>query len=80
MCSTFAVFATGAAVAQQLRSNNAVQVEEPLYFVNFLREPVTDAETGEVVEAHPSFYEAVHGGLPDVRKRVEALQVRAGRV
>lgn len=53
-----------------------MQVEEPLYFVDFLREPVTDAETGEVINAHPSHYEAVHGGLPDVRKRVEALQVR----
>ena len=52
------------------------QVEEPQYFVDFLREPVVDEETGEVVDAHPSFYEAVHGGLPDVRARVEALQAR----
>ena len=52
------------------------QVEEPLYFVNFLREPVVDNETGEVVDAHPSFYESVHNGLPDVRARVEALQGR----
>ena len=26
------------------------QVEEPLYFVDFLRDPVVDDETGEVVE------------------------------
>ena len=52
------------------------QAEEPLYFVDFLREPVVDNDTGEVINAHPSYYEAVHGGLPDVRARVEALQVR----
>lgn len=51
-----------------------VQVEEPLYFVDFLREPVVDDDTGEVVDAHPSFYESVPGGLPDIRARVEALQ------
>lgn len=50
------------------------QVEEPLYFVDFLREPTVDEETGETIEAHPSFYEAVPGGLPDIRARVEALQ------
>ena len=50
------------------------QVEEPLYFVSFLREPVVDEETGETIDAHPSFYESVHNGLPDVRARVEALQ------
>ena len=50
------------------------QVEEPLYFVDFLREPITDNETGEVIDAHPSFYESVPNGLPDIRKRVEALQ------
>ena len=50
------------------------QVEEPLYFVDFLREPITDNETGEVIDAHPSFYESVPAGLPDIRKRVEALQ------
>ncbi len=26
-----------------------------------------DADTGEVIEAHPSNYEAVPGGLPDIR-------------
>ncbi|KIZ06068.1 Dynein gamma chain, flagellar outer arm [Monoraphidium neglectum] len=52
------------------------QVEEPLFFVDFLREPVVDQETGEVVEAHPSFYESVPGGLVEVRTRVEALQKR----
>lgn len=50
------------------------QVDEPLYFVDFLREPTFDNETGEVIEAHPSFYESISGGLPDIRKRVEALQ------
>uniref|UniRef100_A0A383W453 AAA+ ATPase domain-containing protein n=1 Tax=Tetradesmus obliquus TaxID=3088 RepID=A0A383W453_TETOB len=52
------------------------QVDEPLYFVDFLREPVVDDETGEVIEAHPSNYEAVPGGLPEIRSRVEALQRR----
>ncbi|DBA69380.1 TPA: Dynein gamma chain, flagellar outer arm [Trebouxia sp. C0005] len=50
------------------------QVDEPLYFVDFLREPTFDNETGEVIDAHPSFYESIQGGLPDIRKRVEALQ------
>ena len=27
-----------------------------------------------MIEAHPSFYESISGGLPDIRKRVEALQ------
>eukprot|EP00198_Chlamydomonas_reinhardtii_P012689 XP_001702026.1 flagellar outer dynein arm heavy chain gamma [Chlamydomonas reinhardtii] len=50
------------------------QVEEPIYFVDFLREPAVDDETGEIVDAHPSFYESVPGGLPEVRARVEGLQ------
>lgn len=52
-----------------------MQVEEPVYFVDFLREPEVDEETGEVVDAHPSFYEGVTKGLPEVKTRVEALQV-----
>ena len=54
----------------------SVQVEEPLYFVDFLREPVVDEETGETVDAHPSFYESVPGGLTEIRAKVEALQRR----
>ncbi len=42
--------------------------------MDFLREPAVDDETGEVIDAHPSFYEAVPGGLPEVRARVEGLQ------
>ncbi|MEW5318622.1 MAG: hypothetical protein WDW38_009830 [Sanguina aurantia] len=52
------------------------QVEEPIFFVDFLREPIVDPDTGETVDAHPSNYEAVPGGLPDIRRRVEALQRR----
>jgi hypothetical protein len=51
-----------------------LQVEEPLYFVDFLREPVLDEETGETIDAHPSFYESVPGGLKEVKQRIEALQ------
>jgi hypothetical protein len=51
-------------------------VEEPLYFVDFLRDPVVDEETGEVLNAHPSHYESVPGGLPEIRAKVEALQRR----
>jgi dynein heavy chain len=50
------------------------QVDEPLYFVDFLREPVVDDVTGETLDAHPSNYEAVPGGLAEIRTRVEALQ------
>ena len=42
-------------------------MRQPQYFVDFLREPLTDAETGEVVDAHPSFYEAIPGTLADIR-------------
>jgi dynein heavy chain len=52
------------------------QVEEPLYFVDFLRDPTADPETGEIINAHPSHYEAVQGGLPELRARVESLQRR----
>ena len=34
------------------------QVEERVYWVNFLREPIVDDETGETIDAHPSFYES----------------------
>lgn len=44
--------------------------------MDFLREPVVDEETGEVLDAHPSNYEAVPGGLIEIRSRVEALQRR----
>lgn len=53
-----------------------LQVDEPVYFVDFLRDPIVDDETGEVLDAHPSNYEAVPGGLPEIRARVEALQRR----
>ena len=56
------------------------KVAEPLYFVDFLREPVVDDATGEVLVARPSHYEAVPGGLAEVRERAEALQVVEGRV
>ena len=34
------------------------QVETRVYFVDFLREPEMDEETGELIDANPSFYEA----------------------
>ena len=43
------------------------QLHQPLCFVDFLREAATDAETGEVLDAHPSVYESVPGGLPELR-------------
>ena len=53
---------------QHFPADVARQLEEPLYFVDFLRLPVTDPETGEVLDAHPSNYESVAGGLPDIRR------------
>ncbi|CAG9462434.1 unnamed protein product [Pedinophyceae sp. YPF-701] len=50
------------------------QVADPLFFVDFLREPIEDPETGEVIDEFPSYYEAVAGGLDDIRSRVEAKQ------
>ncbi|KAK9794950.1 hypothetical protein WJX73_010224 [Symbiochloris irregularis] len=52
------------------------QLETPCEFVNFLREPEVDPATGEVTNEHPSYYEAVPGGMPDVKSRVEAIQKR----
>lgn len=49
-------------------------MEEPLYFVDFLREPIYDDETGEVIDAHPSYYESVPGGLTQVKAKIEELQ------
>ncbi len=57
----------GCSCRQNFQGDLLKQVDEPLYFVDFLREPVVDADTGETIEAHPSFYEAVPGGLPDIR-------------
>ena len=45
----------------------AAQLRQPLYFVDFLHDPITDPETGEVVDAHPSVYESVTGGLKEIR-------------
>jgi dynein heavy chain, axonemal len=53
-----------------------MQVEEPVYFVDFLRDPVEDPDTGEAIDAHPSYYEAVPKGLSEVRVRVEGLQAK----
>ncbi len=52
---------------QTFSAEVAAAVRQPQYFVDFLREPLTDAETGEVVDAHPSFYEAIPGTLADIR-------------
>jgi hypothetical protein len=57
------------------KPQNTKALSEPLYFVDFLREPVVDDATGEVLVARPSHYEAVPGGLAEVRERAEALQV-----
>ena len=59
-----------------LPSDVVPQLGDPLFFVDFLREPTCDPETGEVTDAHPSFYEAVAGGLSDIR---HALLVEASR-
>ena len=34
------------------------EVEERVYFVDFLRPPVIDEQTGDVIEANPSYYES----------------------
>ena len=43
------------------------QLDVPLQFVDFLREPEVDANTGEITNEHPSYYESVQGGLPDIK-------------
>ena len=50
------------------------QVEDPLYFVSFLRDPIVDEETGEIIDANPKFYESISGGLDDLKERVQKLQ------
>lgn len=53
---------------QHFPAEVAAQLKRPMHFVDFLREPTTDPETGEVIDAHPSVYESVPSGLPDVRQ------------
>ena len=43
------------------------QLDTPLQFVDFLREPEVDANTGEITNEHPSYYESVQGGLSDIK-------------
>ena len=50
------------------------ETKELCQFVDWLRPPIEDEETGEIVDAYPSFYEAVPGGMEEVRTRVEKKQ------
>ena len=51
------------------------QVEERVYFVDFLREPEIDEETGETIDANPSFYESAVSleSLTDVAMKRQAM-------
>eukprot|EP00217_Crustomastix_stigmatica_P013603 CAMPEP_0183798542 /NCGR_PEP_ID=MMETSP0803_2-20130417/19119_1 /TAXON_ID=195967 /ORGANISM="Crustomastix stigmata, Strain CCMP3273" /LENGTH=4519 /DNA_ID=CAMNT_0026043227 /DNA_START=42 /DNA_END=13598 /DNA_ORIENTATION=- len=49
------------------------QQEERLFFVDFLREPILDEDTGEPIDANPSFYEACKN-LDDLRSIVNEKQ------
>ena len=51
------------------------QVEDRLFFVDFLREPEMDEETGELVDANPSFYESAVSldSLTEVAMKRQAL-------
>ena len=51
----------------QVSQDLFAQLATPLHFVDFLREPVVDEETGETLDAHPSYYEAAPGGLSEIR-------------
>jgi len=55
-------------------SEETIQAREPVHFVDWLRPPIEDEETGEIVEANPSFYEAVVGGIDEIRERVYEKQ------
>ena len=52
---------------QHFPADVAKQAEEPLYFADFLREPVLDPDTGEPLEVQPKYYESFSGGLPAIR-------------
>ena len=45
----------------------ASQVAELLHFVDFLREPQVDPDTGEPLDVQKKTYEALAGGLPEMR-------------
>ena len=51
----------------------AAETAETAYFVDFLRPPVVDEETGETLESNPSFYEAAPG-LDALREMVNGKQ------
>lgn len=61
-------------------SDEVQQLRERVFFADWLRDPVEDPETGEIIDAHPSNYEAVRGGLPEVRERVEKKQAEHNEV
>lgn len=44
------------------------QAGEALVFIDFLREPQLDPETGEPLDVHFCFYEAVPGGMEETRQ------------
>ena len=52
------------------------QLEEDVYFVDFLREPVIDDETGDVIDEFASNYESIKGGIAEIRDRGYALQTK----
>eukprot|EP00887_Chlorella_sp_A99_P001633 scaffold8.g1633.t1 len=61
---------------QTFGPEQAAQAAEPLYFVDFLREPPRDEATGELCGPRPSAYEAVPGGQAEVRGRIEELMAK----
>ena len=62
-------------IGEAYGKNVVKQVEERVYFVDFLREPVMDEETGEIIDANPSFYESADSleSLTDVAMKRQAM-------
>ena len=60
-------------VVDTFGSNIAAQTDERVYYVDFLRDPEVDDETGEVINENPSFYESVDN-LATLRSIAESKQ------
>jgi dynein heavy chain len=61
-------------VKSELGDEVKKQIDERIWFVDYLREPTIDDETGEVVDANPSFYESAPT-LEALKTVVEGRQV-----
>ena len=62
-------------IAEKIGSVSS-QLTESAYFVDFLRDPIVDEETGDVLDEHPSNYEAINGGVAEMKTLMTDLMIK----